>query len=279
MLDPSDPDGFKVNSFAGDDWAECKDYVRSRLELPARALSSGRRDAPARPRPNADDEDERRAAWIWERIGGIWHEARNPRGTIVEQYLTQPEREGGRGLAFPNDVAGSALRFHPACPWKDESGKLIRVPAMIAAMRCIHTDRLRAIHRTRLTPDGRKVDRRMLGNATEVAIKLDPDEAVTIGLAVGEGIETCLATRHLGYRPVWGLGSASHITGFPVVNGIEAITLLAENDDNGANDRAIEASATRWLQAGREVLFACPDHGKDMNDVLHALNARQGRAA
>jgi hypothetical protein len=50
MLDPSDPDGFKVNSFAGDDWAECKDYVRSRLELPARALSSGRRDA--RPRPD-----------------------------------------------------------------------------------------------------------------------------------------------------------------------------------------------------------------------------------
>ena len=33
-LDPRSPDGFIVISFAGDDWQVCKDYVRSRFDLP-----------------------------------------------------------------------------------------------------------------------------------------------------------------------------------------------------------------------------------------------------
>jgi hypothetical protein len=31
------PSGFLVNSFAGDDWHECLDYVRAKLALPGRA--------------------------------------------------------------------------------------------------------------------------------------------------------------------------------------------------------------------------------------------------
>lgn len=34
-LDANAPDGFVVNSFAGEDWREGKDYVRARLGLPA----------------------------------------------------------------------------------------------------------------------------------------------------------------------------------------------------------------------------------------------------
>ena len=33
-LDADAPDGFVVNSFAGDDWVLCRDYVRQRLGLP-----------------------------------------------------------------------------------------------------------------------------------------------------------------------------------------------------------------------------------------------------
>ena len=33
-LDANVPDGFLVNSFSGDDWCECRDYVRKRLGLP-----------------------------------------------------------------------------------------------------------------------------------------------------------------------------------------------------------------------------------------------------
>jgi hypothetical protein len=282
-VDPAAPDGFLVTSFAGDDPMVCRDHVRLVLGLPAWSPASGRSDAPSRltviipSRP--DPDEERRAAWKRTRIAEIWHEARDPRGTLVERYLTQPKAQGGRGLVFPDDVAGTVLRFHPACPWRDESGQLIRVPAMVAAMRCIHTDRLKAVHRTRLTPDGKKADRRMYGDATESAIKLDPDEAVTTGLAVGEGIETVLAARQFGFKPAWALGSAGGIREFPVVNGIEGLTILEEHDQNGANAQAVEACWLRWHAAGREVLAGTPDYGKDMNDALHALNAPQGRAA
>lgn len=37
--DPSAPDGFICHSFAGDDWDECKDYVRNRLGLGAFAAN------------------------------------------------------------------------------------------------------------------------------------------------------------------------------------------------------------------------------------------------
>jgi hypothetical protein len=33
--DSAAPDGFRVHSFAGDDWRTCTEYVRSRLGLPA----------------------------------------------------------------------------------------------------------------------------------------------------------------------------------------------------------------------------------------------------
>lgn len=270
-VDPNAPDGFLVKSFASDDPIACRDHVRALAGLPAWAPASG--DRAAIPRPviivpaQPDEESERKAAWVQSRTRALWDEARDPRGTIVQTYLE------GRALALPGEVAGTVLRFHPACPWKDENGNLIRVPAMVAVMRCIHTDRLKAVHRTRLTPDGRKVDRRMLGDATEAAIKLDADETVTAGLTVGEGIETTLAARQIGFKPAWALGSVSTMGTFPVLSGIETLTLLAEDDKKGANAKAINACGTRWHEAGREVITVASRTGGDVNDAI------KGRAA
>jgi len=72
--------------------------------------------------------------------------------------------------------------------------------------------------------------------------------------------------RQLGFRPVWSLGSAGAIAGFPVLGGIEAITLLGENDP--ASDRAIGQCAERWHTAGREVTIVTPNFGSDMADVI-----------
>ena len=49
----------------------------------------------------------------------------------------------------------------------------------------------------------------MYGEANGAAIKLDADEMVTMGLTIGEGIETVLSARQLGFRPAWALGSVS----------------------------------------------------------------------
>jgi putative DNA primase/helicase len=100
---------------------------------------------------------------------------------------------------------------------------LIRVPAMIALLRDIRTDRPTGSHRTRLSPDGVKLDRRMLGQSAGSAVKLDCDEIVTNGLHVAEGLETGLAARAIGLRPVWSLGSAGSVAAFPVLSGINSL--------------------------------------------------------
>jgi hypothetical protein len=138
---------------------------------------------------------------------------------------------------------------------------------MVALFRDIHTNEPCGIHRTFLDNSGRKLDRKMLGRASGAAIKLDADEHVALGLYVGEGIETCLSAREAGFRPVWALGSANAIGRFPVLSGIEAINILGELDDGGANDNAANTCAARWIEAGRDALIVKPLTGGDLNDV------------
>jgi putative DNA primase/helicase len=70
----------------------------------------------------------------------------------------------------------------------------------------------------------------------------------------------------LGLRPAWALGSAGAIAAFPVLGGVEALSLLREHDD--ANARAAIACGTRWKAAGREVFNVWPNSGKDVNDAI-----------
>jgi hypothetical protein len=138
---------------------------------------------------------------------------------------------------------------------------------MLALFRDIISDQACGIHRTFLDGAGHKLGRRMLGRARGAAIKLDADENVSLGLFVGEGIETCIAGRLAGFAPVWALGTTSGFKNLPVLGGIEAISFFAENDSNGANERAVSACAQRWHDAGREVLIVEPLVGNDLNDV------------
>ena len=107
----------------------------------------------------------------------------------------------------------------------------------------------------------------MLGRASGAAIKLDADEVLTLGLYIGEGVETCLAAHLAGFCPVWALGSANGIANFPVLPGVEAINILGEVDDGGANDSAATTCAGRWIEARREAFIVKPLVGGDLNDV------------
>ncbi|OAF11782.1 hypothetical protein AYJ54_07940 [Bradyrhizobium centrolobii] len=244
----ADPDGFVVFSHAGDDWRECRVHVLQRLGVrPAGWLKQQRNVSVATPARASSDS----AVFIW-------NEAVAPRGTLVERYLAS------RWLELPDDIAGRVVRFHAACPF----GPGVRLPCMVTAFRAIVGDKLQAIHRTALTPDGKKIDRKMLGPVAGAAIKLDDDGDVEQGLTIGEGFETCLAGRQLGFRPVWALGSAGAIGTFPVLPGIDALTILAETDDGGANARAIKTCGTRWAAEQREVIVATPRAAGDMNSAL-----------
>jgi hypothetical protein len=169
---------------------------------------------------------------------------------------------------LPDDVDGSVVRFHAACPWRGIDGSLDRRPCMLTAFRSIEGDRLVAVHRTLLTDDGHKIDRRMLGPVGGAAIKIDPDHNVEQGLSICEGFETGLAGRALGFRPVWALGSADAIGRFPLLAGVDALTVFAETDKNGTNAAAIKACGTRWAGADREMIIASPRTSGDMNDAV-----------
>ncbi len=137
---------------------------------------------------------------------------------------------------------------------------------MVALFRNIRTGEPQAVSRTFLDRDGRKRGRQFLGPVGGAAVMLDGFETVTSGLHIGEGVETCLAARQLGLRPAWALGSSGAIAAFPVLSGVECLTLLSEHDD--ASAKAVEACAARWHAAGRGVLINRPIGGKDLNDVV-----------
>jgi hypothetical protein len=256
--------GFIVHSFAGDDWRECRDYVRQRLGLPPwqPGDEQDRRIQPSRLRDwdraavDAQAEDRTRNEDDLLRIKRateIWDQAADPRGTLTQQYLHS------RGLDLGDDLAGTVLRFHPRTPWRDENtGQTDFIPALIAAFRSIDDDSITAIHRIRVDQPQRwpKADRRMLGVVHRAAVKLDP---LGTEIAIGEGIETCLAGRQLGYRPAWALGSVGAISFFPVLDGVTRLHIFAETEE--ASERTIQLCGTRWHRAGRRVRIIRPDPG------------------
>jgi hypothetical protein len=156
--------------------------------------------------------------------------------------------------------AGRVIRYHRARRWKDANGKTIRVQVMVVAMPSIAKDEITGIQRTRLSSKGMKIERRMLGVAAGAAVNLD--ERVTEQLIIGEGVETAMTARQIGLRPTWALGSADAIEGFPVLDEIARLMILAENDE--ANEDAAETCATRWYDAGRDVFV-------NLNDALQAM--------
>ena len=260
-LSHSAPDGFVVHSHAGDDFVVCREYVRLTLGIERRARSEPCRmdcrrsnmppiaaDRPRKVRGGAnlfsgEDDIPPSAAAI-----EMWRASTDPRGTLVERYLAS------RGLEV-DDVAGDVVR------WNAGAG------CMTALFRDILTDEPKAISRTFLDGDGRKIERKFFGPVGGCAIKLDGDEEVAHGLHLCEGIETGLTGRQCeAMRPMWALGSKGAIGAFPLLNEIEALTILAEP---GA-EREVETCAARWDGAGREVFINRSLVGSDINDALMA---------
>ena len=254
---PNDPDRVLIYSHCGDDWRICRDHVLSRL-----GITRGRAFKVTEKRwlPEADEPDKGRI----ERAVTLWRQGTEPRGTLVEKYLIS------RGIALAPELAMRVIRFHAACPWRDKIGaELTHIPAMLSVMRNIRTNEATAVQRTALSPTGEKIGRMTLGRKTGAAIKLSADEDVTMGLAIGEGLETVLSAMQLGFRPAWALGDASNVRHFPIVSGIGCLTIIVDNDESGTGQRAALECSSRWTSAGREVFRIIPDRcGDDMNDVV-----------
>jgi hypothetical protein len=49
------------------------------------------------------------------------------------------------------------------------------------------------------------------------------------------------------------------------------IAILGEINDGGANHRAAQTCATRWIEVGQEAFIVTPLSGNDLNDVLREV--------
>lgn len=105
----------------------------------------------------------------------------------------------------------------------------------------------------------------MLGNAG--VVMLSPDAEVTLGLGICEGVEDGLDVVMRGWKPVWAAMSAGGIKKFPVLDGIEALTIFADPDDAGMS--AAEECVHRWNDAGREARTYIAPQG-DWNEGMIA---------
>jgi hypothetical protein len=80
-----------------------------------------------------------------------------------------------------------------------------------------------------------------------------------------------IGIRHKGtlLQPAWALLDRGNLGNFPVLAGIEALTILVDNDETGDGQADAETCAHRWRDAGREVVRLTPKTpGSDFNDIV-----------
>ena len=190
---------------------------------------------PRAPKPETPDLDAlRRHEFAKE----IWKASAPLGGTLGETYFVGHRRLDIRQLDLDH-----CLRWHEPRRW------------IVARMtHPQNAEIMTGIHRIFLNPDASKIERKMLG--AQGVIRLSPDEAVTEGLGIAEGIEKSIAIMLSGWRPVWCATSACGISKFPPLAGIEALTIF--RDDEPVGIKAARDCAEVWSRSGHEVFIADP---------------------
>jgi putative DNA primase/helicase len=208
------------------------------------------------------EEREAALARLWENASKI------TRGDPVDRYLR------GRGIGL--DFYPPTLRFAPSVAYRDEEGRREKHPAMLAALIDVSGAAVN-IHRTYLTPDGRKaaVDevRKMMpgGIPAGAAIRLAPHGSK---LGIAEGIETALAATALFGVPCWSAINSSGLVKWLAPVGVTEVIIYGDNDPKFGGQSAAYALAHRLACAGLGASVQIPPTvGEDWNDVL--TNARR----
>jgi putative DNA primase/helicase len=190
-------------------------------------------------------------------VRGYWHHCDYARGTPVSRYLA------ARGLPFLTNNA--AIRSRANCR---HSWTASYMPAMVALV-LDQGDNVMALHRTYLTPDGRKADvvpnKASLGSLAGGAIHLDP---VAEHILVGEGIETAASAGFILGLPAWSAIACGNLgRSMLLPEMVRTITIACDYDNDGI--QAAERAAKRWRKEGRTVHIAAPTRaGEDFNDLL-----------
>lgn len=220
----------------------------------------GRETPPPRQPANDHPPVEHAALSPWGRE--LWASARpiTP-DSVAGCYLL------GRRCALPEP---HAVRWVPSLRY-GPSG--VEFPALLGLITDAQdAGRLLNLHRTWLAPDGSgkaPVDRpRLLLRGHRKAggvIRLSANDDVTTGLGIAEGLETSLTALAAGWAPVWCCIDAGNVGAFPVLHGVESVTIFADHDPAGR--AAADKVARAWTAANREARIVLPPRpGDDLND-------------
>jgi hypothetical protein len=206
----------------------------------------------------------------------IWREAREPRGTIVQDYLFrrgftgempwraestivhQERRQLRGGLSIP-----ASIRFHPSL--KHPSGAYL--PAMVAAIEGVERS-IVGIHRTFLKPDGTgkavvEPKKMALGRLKGHAVHLTAGGAEMV---ICEGVETGLSILQATGLRVWAALGTSNLGQVEMPDFVREIILAADHDEPGC--RAARAAAESYTARGVQVRIVCPAaSGADFSDL------------
>jgi len=160
-----------------------------------------------------------------------------------------------------------------------------RGPALVGLVTDVLTCEPINLHRTWIAKDGSgkapipKPRRLLKGHRSRGVIRLWPDADITLGLVIGEGIETCLAAAMHSLEPVWAAMNAANLAAFPVLPGIEGLTILVDHDKPNPQtgrragiDAALEL-VERYAEAGfdpkQDIKVILPStEGEDVNDIV-----------
>lgn len=196
--------------------------------------------APASPiatKPRAVPKDDEELAKRVERARRMWRETVPLKDTLGANYLFTQRR-----------IDVDTLDVEHAVRWHE------REQAIVALMRSPFTGEPSGIHRTFINPDTTKRWRGML--APKGVICLMPSTEVTMGLGITEGLEDGLSILAAGWLPVWVACDAGAIKTFPVLSGVEFLTIFADGDATGLE--AACSCARRWESNNRDVRIIAP---------------------
>jgi hypothetical protein len=192
-----------------------------------------------------------------------WAEGEAVASTLGAAYF--PFR--GISVAPPDCV-----KFHPAVrhtPTKQD------LPALLALATNLQTGAPLAVQCTYLARDGkgkakveRKDQRRTCGSPKGGAVRLG-EPANGVPLLLGEGVETTLTAIEATGYPGWATLGTSGFVNIELPDAVREIILLAENDESGANQKALDKVCPGLIERGIRVRIARPPEGvNDFNDLV-----------
>jgi hypothetical protein len=266
-FDPNARDGFRFHSLAGDDPTLCRDHVKLRLKAALEKLGLDLQLI-ATAFTGCDTADDKSVvenagagqAYKTSLASKLWGQRVSIEDTLAAKYLNARQCP-----VSPEVIAAAALGFHAICPFGHE-----RFPALLALVTNPVTGEPLGIHRTAVRSDGlgkQKMPdggapKRMLGSSKGGVVRLQPGGP---SLGIAEGIETALSAAEIFKMPVWAALSANGIANFPIVPGVERLTVFADHDTAGIS--AARKCRHKYKKAGIGVEVRYPPLiGNDWND-------------